>query len=1100
MSITIEGLDIQIKSSAGSAAQNIDELAKSLGRLNANAKVTKITNSLTSLNKSLSEMRSNYAVIGELSKLSQGLAKLGAIPKLTGLQSAIRELKKLPEVMASLDAAQIAQFTGKIKLLATGLGPLATQIDKIGRGFSKLPPQVSKCVTAVKRLDNANKSAAKSAKDHGSAVNAQSVNLLTAYENLSNVFSMLHGVQDAAAKVLNDAIQWDGIQFQFGRAFGEDAEEVLEYAEKVSDALKINQQQFMESASLYGSLLKGFGVEQKQVTTMAVGLAELSYDIWAAYNNRYKTLDDASEAVRSAITGEIEPIRNAGIALTEASMQEFADGYNLAAEKANDVVTALEEVQGKASEVSDMVANGISAEMMQATADTLGLGMSIEKMTEAQKSELRYATMVNAAMNQGIIGTYAREMNTAEGAVRTLTQQLKTLGQAFGSLFIPVLKAVLPWISAFVELLTEGLIALGAMFGIEFQKLDWSNSTGMAQTADSANATKNALGEAADEAKKLKSYTMGFDELNVINPGSDSGAGAGAGGVSGATGGGLGLDLETLWDNAVFESASKQVDELKEKIKAYVEEHKVMLTVVGSVAAFLTLAKAIRGLNAILGITKTFSNLVSIFTGLGKAATFLAGAFANVKAFFQLLQGGSGFLPTLAAAFPKVANAFTTLGSAASGALSAIGGIFGASGGAAIAAGAAVVVAAIVAVVSVVTFLKRNWEEVTAAVKGFFETNIVPKLESIKESFNNIKAALPEGVVLWFENVIGKVKEFFESGKLLDGIGKAFEVLGGVIFSVVGGSIATAFSTIMQLLQGVIGWFSGVIQYVTGFAEFWIALFTGGDLVEPLQKMWDGIVNIFKGMYDVTIGIVVNFVKSIIDWFTNLWDELVGHSIVPDMINGIVDWFLSLPQKVLQPLKTFCDSVKQKFVELWDSVKAWFNINVAPKFTAYFWLTKFEGIKEGFKLAIKNAVNAGIGLMNKFIGWVNEKMSFSWEAVKVAGKEIVPAGSIQLFTIPEIPKLEKGGFLEDGLFTMNRGEIAGKFNNGKSVVANNQQIVEGIAAGVYEAVVAAMNATSGRGEQSVNVYLDGKQITAAVEKRQNERGRTLMGNQLGYVY
>jgi hypothetical protein len=83
---------------------------------------------------------------------------------------------------------------------------------------------------------------------------------------------------------------------------------------------------------------------------------------------------------------------------------------------------------------------------------------------------------------------------------------------------------------------------------------------------------------------------------------------------------------------------------------------------------------------------------------------------------------------------------------------------------------------------------------------------------------------------------------------------------------------------------------------------------------------------------------------------------------------------------------------------------------------------------------------------------------------------------------------------------MNRGEIAGKFNNGKSVVANNQQIVEGIAAGVYEAVVAAMNATSGRGEQSVNVYLDGKQITAAVEKRQNERGKTLMGSQLGYVY
>ena len=77
--------------------------------------------------------------------------------------------------------------------------------------------------------------------------------------------------------------------------------------------------------------------------------------------------------------------------------------------------------------------------------------------------------------------------------------------------------------------------------------------------------------------------------------------------------------------------------------------------------------------------------------------------------------------------------------------------------------------------------------------------------------------------------------------------------------------------------------------------------------------------------------------------------------------------------------------------------------------------------------------------------------------------------------------------------------VAGRFSNGKSVVANNQQIVEGIAAGVYEAVVAAMSATSGR-EQNVNVYLDGKQIYASVKKTESERGRTLMGNQLGYVY
>ena len=45
-----------------------------------------------------------------------------------------------------------------------------------------------------------------------------------------------------------------------------------------------------------------------------------------------------------------------------------------------------------------------------------------------------------------------------------------------------------------------------------------------------------------------------------------------------------------------------------------------------------------------------------------------------------------------------------------------------------------------------------------------------------------------------------------------------------------------------------------------------------------------------------------------------------------------------------------------------------------------------------------------------------------------------------------------------------------------------------------------MNATNGRQDQNVNVYLDGKQIYASVKKTESERGRNLMGNQLGYAY
>ena len=69
-----------------------------------------------------------------------------------------------------------------------------------------------------------------------------------------------------------------------------------------------------------------------------------------------------------------------------------------------------------------------------------------------------------------------------------------------------------------------------------------------------------------------------------------------------------------------------------------------------------------------------------------------------------------------------------------------------------------------------------------------------------------------------------------------------------------------------------------------------------------------------------------------------------------------------------------------------------------------------------------------------------------------------------------------GGFPEEGPFMMNRGEIAGKFSNGKSVVANNKQITDGIAQAVgpavYSAVVEAMNASGGKGG-NVRVVLEG---------------------------
>lgn len=603
MSITIDSLDIQIRSSAGNAADKIEDLAIALTDLKGAANLNKVINQLSRLKTSLDGLRSVNSGIQSLERFGKAIKNLGQftgnvsgfskavntlrkLPQLAGelksvdfsgfssqmqalesgmsglsgiagpkgLTSSLNALKKIPEITSSLNPQIIDEFGDKIEKLSAKLAPLATQIDKVGNAFSKLPSQVSKTVTATNRMEQATRKATEANKKHDKSLNTKSVNLMATIQNLQEYAQAINFVADGIGNVMNDAMQWDGIQFRFGRAFGEDAEEVLAYSEKISEKLGINQQQFMQYSSMYGSLLSGFGMAQEQVTTISVGLAELSYDIWAAYNDRYQSLEDASEAVRSAITGEIEPIRNAGIALTEASMQEYLDSLGMA-------------------------------------------HIKISNLSEAQKSEVRYATMVNAAMNQGIVGTYAAEMNTAEGVMRNLAMQTKTLAQNLGSLFIPVLMKVIPYVTAFVQILTDATRAIAGFFGVELQKIDWGSSvgnigsavndaaTGVGNVSDGAKDATGALKDAAEEAKKLKDYTLGFDELNVISPDdsnskTDAGSSSGSGSGSGVGGGSLGLDLDTLWDESVFAKAQESVAGIKEKLEGILGIAKLIATAI----------------------------------------------------------------------------------------------------------------------------------------------------------------------------------------------------------------------------------------------------------------------------------------------------------------------------------------------------------------------------------------------------------------------------------------------------------------------------------------------------------------------------------------
>ena len=172
--------------------------------------------------------------------------------------------------------------------------------------------------------------------------------------------------------------------------------------------------------------------------------------------------------------------------------------------------------------------------------------------------------------------------------------------------------------------------------------------------------------------------------------------------------------------------------------------------------------------------------------------------------------------------------------------------------------------------------------------------------------------------------------------------------------------------------------------------EKWLELYS--NMKTSLQETWSSIKTWWR---DTTL--VKWWNEDVAPWFTkdkwvNLYDNM--KTSLQETWQGIKDWWNS------------------------TALVKWWNEDVAPWFTKEKWIEMMVGVIEGFKETFKNAINVAIKLFNKFIGWINEKMRFEWNAITIAGKTIVPAGSIQLINISTIPLLAKGGLVMDPTLAM----------------------------------------------------------------------------------
>jgi TP901 family phage tail tape measure protein len=224
-----------------------------------------------------------------------------------------------------------------------------------------------------------------------------------------------------------------------------------------------------------------------------------------------------------------------------------------------------------------------------------------------------------------------------------------------------------------------------------------------------------------------------------------------------------------------------------------------------------------------------------------------------------------------------------------------------------------------------------------------------PVLDALTNLWDSLEPLIP--VVQTLAAVIGTV--------LAAAIGIVIAVLNGII-----SILPDVFSMIYNLYSVVANVFSLIVGIIT----------IDGDLIkESLINLWESINAVCSDAISIIMNFFKNFVDGIIKWFQNLYDTLVGHSIIPDMINSIIKWFASLPGKVLEKIKELVSNGINYFNNFKNSVLNKFNILV----------DRIKNFISKIGSAIKDLIKKGAEAGINFISGLTKTDFFS------AGKNIV---------------------------------------------------------------------------------------------------------------
>lgn len=946
----IDSLQIKIKADATSASNALNKLANSLTNFQKSlsidtSKLTSISNSIQSIANAANSM--NKSGIKNISTLKNSINRMGKIDT-SGLSRISSALKTFSADMAGTkvdgigDIASIASSISKLGGVASGRA--ITNIPLLAKNLKQLfttlstAPNVSENII---RMTNALAGLASTGAASGRAANSLGRNLNTytasAKRATKSTFSLaaafgkfyatyflvIRGIKSLWKSIEGttdyiEAFNYYTVAFnKVGKEWGKDFEKygydnAEDYAQSFGNRVNVllgkmsglkvdvdgglisesgmknlglNLQEITQYASQLASITNSLGQTGEVTTAISKSMTMLAGDISSLFNVDFSTV---ATNLQSGLIGQSRALYKYGIDITNATLQTYAYKY--------------------------------------------GIEKAVSEMSQAEKQQLRLLAILDQSKVSW--GDLANTINSPSNMIRQFTNNVKEAGMVLGQLFIPVLQKVLPVINGVVIAIKRLLVSVASLLGI---KIDFSAfGQGVSGYNEKLEDTADALDKVGKSAKKAKSYTLGIDELNIIDPNS------GSSGSSPAGGAGIDLTKEIMDATAEYEKVWQEAfDKMQNTAMGWADKVSKVFKPVKDIIEDLAYAFKfdsdswfkVAGMDTsklVTGIFDWFTRAIdsvdwekigrhigSFLDGIDWTAVFTsAGNFIEtaIDAAIDLWKGSFDAAPSETTIITAIGLLkFTGVGDIIWGKIS---------------------------------------DKLSAKVLGS-SIGIVPTIAISAVAWEigfNVGKSLGEAL-------FPDDKEIYENFSFF-GDGGFFDTIKNTDFSIL---------------------FDAWKQMNSDAADFLTKTM-------PIRQFFD-FLSQFKLDINDTFGLVSVFenLKPIVEnWF--------NESVKP--------WFSAEKWNQLGTnIKTALSTKWNEFTAWWKNIgfAKWWN-NVKSYFTTEKWT--WSGIKDGLYNAWNNAIEAVKQIWNRFANWINDKLNFSWDPVVVLGKELVPGGSVNLGRIP----------------------------------------------------------------------------------------------------